>query len=228
MNAIAIITARGGSKRIPRKNIKEFLGKPIIEYSIDAALQSKLFEEVMVSTDDEEIADIARKAGAVVPFYRSANTSNDFATTADVILEVLTEYEKLGQRFEYVCCLYPTAPFIKAKRLEEGMLHLEREGCDGVIPIVAYSFPPQRSVVVREGRIKANSPDDMRKRSQDLETYYHDSGQFYCVRVDAFVREKSLMMENTQPIILSELEVQDIDTQKDWEVAELKYQLMNG
>ncbi|MFI3199915.1 MAG: pseudaminic acid cytidylyltransferase [Eubacteriales bacterium] len=228
MNAIAIITARGGSKRIPRKNIKEFLGKPIIEYSIDAALQSKLFEEVMVSTDDEEIADIARKAGAVVPFYRSANTSNDFATTADVILEVLAEYEKLGQRFEYVCCLYPTAPFIKAKRLEEGMLHLEREGCDGVIPIVAYSFPPQRSVVVREGRIKANSPDDMRKRSQDLETYYHDSGQFYCVRVDAFVREKSLMMENTQPIILSELEVQDIDTQKDWEVAELKYQLMNG
>lgn len=227
MKAIAIITARGGSKRIPRKNIKNFLGKPIITYSIQAAIESRLFEEVMVSTDDKEIAEIAIEAGASVPFYRSEATSNDYATTSDVLVEVLTEYDKLGKLYDYACCLYPTAPFITAKRLQEGMKLLEKENCDTVIPVVAYSFPPQRGVVIREGRIEAICQDNMKKRSQDLEAYYHDSGQFYCFCVKSFLQAKNLLVDNTYPVILSELEVQDIDTEEDWKLAELKYQLIH-
>lgn len=228
MSSIAIITARGGSKRIPRKNIKPFLGKPMLVYSIEAALESGIFDEVMVSTDDEEIADIAKAAGAVVPFYRSEKTANDFATTSDVILEVLEEYAKRGKEFDSFCCIYPTAPFITPERLKEGMELLMEKKPDSVMPVVSFSFPPQRCVVIEDGKLVPKWPENMPKRSQDLEPYYHDCGQFYCVNVKRFLEEKAILMPNTLPLLLSELEVQDIDNEVDWKLAELKYKLLHG
>ena len=147
MSKIAIIPARGGSKRIPKKNIKDFCGRPIIEYSIEAALKSDIFDEVMVSTDSEEIAEIARMAGAKVPFLRSTKTSDDYASTADVILEVLENYKRKGKEFKYAVCIYPTAPFITSKRLCEGMKLLQEKNGGMVIPIVKFSFPPQRGLI---------------------------------------------------------------------------------
>lgn len=227
MKRIAIITARGGSKRIPRKNIKPFLGKPILEYSIEAALQTGIFDEVMVSTDDEEIAQIAGKAGAKVPFMRSERTANDFATTADVIEEVLNSYEQMGMEFDTVCCIYPTAPFVTPDAIKEAMLSLEQENADCVIPVVRYSFPPQRSVVIHNGRLSPKWPENMAKRSQDLEPFYHDCGQFYCLNVSSFNKQKAIWMENIVPFIQDESNVQDIDTPEDWKIAEMKYQIMH-
>ena len=223
MKKLAIITARGGSKRIPRKNIREFAGKPIIMYSIEAALQSGVFDEVMVSTDDEEIARIAIASGAVVPFYRSAETSNDYASTADVIREVLKEYEKRGKSFDQLCCIYPTAPFITARRLTEAMKCLEEKQADCVMPVLRFSFPPQRGVIIQDGMLNAKWPEHMNSRSQDLEPIYHDAGQFYCLNRKQFQLQNKIIMERTYPIILSEMEVQDIDTKEDWQLAEQKY-----
>lgn len=228
MKRIAIITARGGSKRIPRKNIREFLGKPIIEYSIEAALKSGIFDEVMVSTEDEEIAKLAKKAGASVPFLRSAVNANDFASTADVLLEVLHEYQKRKREFDQACCIYPTAPFITKTDLKEAMELLEATQADSVLPVVRFSFPPQRCVVITGECLQAKWPENMFKRSQDLETLYHDCGQFYCVDVKSFQTQKKLLMENTKPYIRSEMEVQDIDTLEDWTIAEHKYQLLHA
>lgn len=227
MKTLAIITARGGSKRIPRKNIKPFLGKPILLYSIEAALGSGIFDEVMVSTEDAEIAAAAGKAGAAVPFLRSEKTAGDYATTAEVVLEVLEEYEKAGKTFDAFCCIYPTAPFITADRLKEGMRVLQEKKADSVMPVVSFSFPPQRALVVREERLTPKWPENMSRRSQDLEPFYHDSGQFYCVNTKAFRREKTIIMENMYPLLLSELEVQDIDNETDWKLAELKYRLLH-
>lgn len=226
--SVAIITARGGSKRIPRKNIKPFLGRPILEYSIAAAQQADIFHEIMVSTDDEEIAQTAREAGAKVPFFRSEDASGDFATTADVIAEVLTSYEQIGMCFDTVCCIYPTAPFVTADTIRRAMLLLEQEQADCVIPVVKFSFPPQRGVVVREGRLTPRWPENMAKRSQDLEPLYHDCGQFYCLNVESFQRQKAIWMKNAVPLIQDEKYVQDIDTPEDWEIAEMKYQMMQG
>lgn len=223
--AVAVITARGGSKRIPHKNVKEFCGKPMIEYSISAALKSGVFDEVMVSTDDSTIAGIAEKAGAKVPFMRSKRNAGDMAATHEVILEVLESYKKMGNQFEYICCIYPTAPFLTEEKLKESMRYIEEFHADEVIPVVAYSFPPQRCFVIRNGRVQFQWPENRLKRSQDLETYYHDCGQFYFLRTDAFIREKSMLLENTVPMILDEMEVQDIDNQKDWEIAEMKFRL---
>lgn len=225
---VAVITARGGSKRIPRKNIKPFLGKPIIAYSIEAALQTGLFDEVMVSTDDEEIADVAKKYGAKVPFMRSEKTSNDFATTAEVMTEVMETYEQNGNHFDYVCCIYPTAPFITSEVLAQAMKLLEEGDSDCVIPVVKFSFPPQRCVVVNEeGKLLPKWPECMKMRSQDLEPYYHDCGQFYCMRVDRFLEQKEMWMKDVEPFIQDEINVQDIDTEEDWRIAEVKYQVMH-
>jgi N-acylneuraminate cytidylyltransferase len=226
MKSVAIITARGGSKRIPRKNIKPFLGRPILEYSIEAALQADMFHEVMVSTDDEEIAHVAKRAGAKVPFMRSESTSNDFATTADVIAEVIGSYERIGMSFSQVCCIYPTAPFVTANAIKTAMMLLEQEKADCVIPVVKYSFPPQRGVVINNGRLTPKCPESMSKRSQDLEPMYHDCGQFYCLNVESFKKQKAIWMENVVPFIQDEINVQDIDTPEDWKLAEMKYKLL--
>lgn len=226
MRKIAIITARGGSKRIPRKNIKPFLGKPILAYSIEAAIQSGLFEEVMVSTDDEEIAEIAKQYGAKVPFFRSEKTSGDFATTNDVLLEVLEEYEKRGEHFDIGCCIYPTAPFVTAKKLKKAMEMLVNSDADTLIPVVAFSYPPQRAMIVKDERLVFKYPEYMDSRSQDLIKHYHDVGQFYCFKVEPYKVTKKLMLGNILPFEISELEVQDIDNRTDWEIAEIKYRLM--
>lgn len=227
MKTLAIITARGGSKRIPRKNIKNFLGKPIIEYSIEAALKSKVFDEVMVSTDDLEIAEVAKKAGARVPFFRSPEKANDFATTADVIEEVIVKYREQGELYTHLCCIYPTAPFITSKRLKEAMKLLENINADSVVPVVPFSYPIQRGFLINEDKLKMKWPEYMESRSQDLEKVYHDSGQFYCLKIESFLKEKKLFMKNTFPMILSEIEVQDIDTMDDWNLAEQKYKYFN-
>lgn len=221
---IAVITARGGSKRIPKKNIKDFCGKPILAYSIEAALQSQLFDEVMVSTDSQEIADIAIKYGASVPFMRSEATANDFATTNDVLVEVFTEYEKRGQKFDEAVCIYPTAPFITAKKLQDAVRIMEEEKADALTPVVRFSFPPQRAFVIREGSLEYQFPECAPKRSQDLEPIYHDCGQFYVMKVENVL--KGLPAKKSAPLILSELEVQDIDNEEDWKMAEIKYKMM--
>lgn len=226
MRKIAIITARGGSKRIPRKNIREFCGKPILAYSIEAALESKLFDTVMVSTDDGEIAEIARRYGAEVPFYRSESTAGDYATTNDVLLEVLAEYEKRGEHYELGCCIYPTAPFVTADKLRDAMERLESSGADTLIPVVAFSYPPQRAMLVKEGRLVFEYPQYLDSRSQDLEPHYHDVGQFYLFYTEAFKRNRKLMTGDILPYVVSELEVQDIDNLTDWEIAEIKFRFM--
>ncbi len=224
---IAIITARGGSKRIPNKNIKNFCGEPIINYSVKAALNSGIFDEVMVSTDSEEIAYTAKKAGANVPFMRSEKTSGDFATTADVLLEVFGCYEKTGKTFDYACCLYPTAPFITTKKLKLGLDTLINNKASSVVPVVKFSYPPQRGFIIGEDNtITYKWPENYSKRSQDLEPLYHDAGQFYFYNIKEFIEKKGVDLEKVVPIILSDLEVQDIDTADDWETAEIKYNLL--
>lgn len=228
MSAIAIITARGGSKRIPRKNVKDFLGKPIICYSIEAALSSGIFDEVMVSTDDEEIASIARQAGAKVPFMRSEKTSNDYAATDDVLMEVLDEYQKRGQTFDYMACLYPTAPFITAKKLVMAMEQLKASDASGLMPVVPFSFPPQRGMVERNGKLAFQFPENALVRSQDLETVYHDCGQFYFYDVKKYLDKQAEVNDDYIPFVMKETEIQDIDNETDWALAEMKYKLLYG
>lgn len=224
--AIAIITARGGSKRIPKKNIKEFCGKPIIAYSIRAALDSGIFDEVMVSTDSEEIAEIARAYGAKVPFMRSAKTSDDFATTADVLMEVLERYQELGRTFEVMSCIYPTAPFVTTQKLQSAYDTLTKEHAVMAMPVVAFSYPPQRSYILQGNMLEMKWKENYNKRSQDLEKMYHDAGQFYMYQVEAFIRLKGQMTESIVPVIVDEMDVQDIDNESDWKLAELKYQMI--
>lgn len=223
MKNLCIIPARGGSKRIPRKNIRSFLGKPIIAYPIEIALQSGLFDEVMVSTDDDEIAEVAQKYGAVVPFRRSTLNANDFATTAEVLTEVLTTYKKNGIAWEYACCIYPTAVLIKEARLKEALNLLQKKKYDSVFPVVEFSYPIWRSLTMNEqGLIRMRWPEYLTARSQDLPKAYHDAGQFYWFGADTFGKTKTLVGDNTGSIVLSEMEVQDIDNASDWLLAELK------
>lgn len=223
---IAIITARGGSKRIPGKNIRPFCGRPMLAYPVEAALESGLFDEVMVSTDSPEIAETARAAGAQVPFLRSRENAGDFATTAEVLLEVLDAYRERGESFEEVCCLYPTAPFVTAGKLQQAAALLTESGADSVVPVVRYSFPPQRAFVIRGGLTVMKHPEHAGTRSQDLEPYFHDCGQFYLLRTEQFLQKRQIFTDRTVSIEMPELEVQDIDNETDWELAELKYQIM--
>ena len=227
MKAIAIITARGGSKRIPRKNIKDFCGKPIIAYSIAAAKESGIFDEIMVSTDDDEIAAVAREYGASVPFMRSEATSNDFANTGDVIDEVLGEYEKRGMTFDIICCIYPTAPFIRPERLVEGMRMIQSGDYDAISPVVKFSYPPQRGFIMVDGFLRYKYPEFIRTRSQDLEPMYHDVGQYYFTTTESFNRNKNFSPPRSGCVILTDDEVQDIDNPQDWETAELKYRMLH-
>jgi len=228
-NKIAIITARGGSKRIPRKNIKLFNGVPIIKYSIDAAINSEIFDEIMVSTDDEEIAEIAIKYGAKVPFIRSNENSNDFSTTADVIEEVVMDYKnKINLEFEYLCCIYPTAPFITKNKLVQAMNLLIEKNADCILPIVKYGYPIQRSLKIENGLAVMNWPENYLTRSQDLPPVFHDCGQFYCMKTSSLLTQKKLFADFTIPLEVSELEVQDIDNEVDWKLAELKFKLLES
>ena len=225
MKKLAIIPARGGSKRIPHKNIKEFLGKPIIAYSIEAALNSGLFDEVMVSTDDPEIAAIAKRYGASVPFMRSAETANDFATTADVLNEVISEYKKRGQIFDNLCCIYATAPLIASQDIIDAYNRLSQGDFACVYPVVQFSYPIWRCLdVAEDGSMKRRWPEYENSRSQDLPKEYHDTGTFYWYKL----QQGTLTSGKIGAIIVPEDRVQDIDTETDWKLAEMKYKLLNG
>lgn len=226
MRKLAIIPARGGSKRIPKKNIKSFLGKPIIAYSIEAALKSGLFDTVMVSTDNSEIAEVAKEYGAEVPFLRSAENADDFATTADVILEVVQEYEANGEIFEFACCIYPTAPLLSVETLKDGWDLLREKHYATVFPVAPFGYPIRRSLRLEDdNRAVMNWPEHINTRSQDLEQAYHDAGQFYWLSLGKFTKQQKLFTDNTGVIVLDEMQVQDIDNEVDWKIAELKMQL---
>lgn len=221
---VAIIIARGGSKRIPRKNIKPFLGKPIINYSIIAAQNAGCFDEIMVSTDDTEIAETAKSAGAVIPFMRSVATSDDFSTTADVIMEVLAQYKSAGKTFDYCCCIYPTAPFVTSEKLKQAFDKLVESGADSVFPVTRFGYPILRSLKINEeGLVQMNWPEYLNSRSQDLPAAYHDAGQFYFLNINGFLNKKKLFTDFSVPIVVPESEVQDIDNEEDWKIAEIKY-----
>ncbi|EQA36353.1 pseudaminic acid CMP-transferase [Leptospira inadai serovar Lyme str. 10] len=226
MANVAIITARGGSKRIPKKNIKEFHGRPIISYPIEAAKKSGLFEDVIVSTDDEEIADVSKKFGASIPFSRSAKNSDDYAGTTDVLLEVLSHPKIAERRFRYACCIYPTASMLDTEQLTKAWSLLNSGDLDTVFPIVKYGYPIQRSLRMDSNSlITMNFPENLNKRSQDLTPSYHDAGQFYFFNVERFLSSQKLWTERSAGLLLKEMEVQDIDTIEDWEIAEFKYGL---
>lgn len=226
-NNLCIIPARGGSKRIPRKNIKDFLGKPIIAYSIEVALSSGLFDEVMVSTDDNEIAKVAQQYGAKVPFMRSSGNANDFATLADVLLEVVTAYSKKERYFTNICCILPTAPLVTSQRLTQAYSKLEENNLDSVIPVVEFSYPIYRALEFNETKhLKMIWPEHSTTRSQDIKSAYHDSGSFYWIKSNCLEAEKTLFCKKSGGIIVPEIETQDIDSKTDWQLAEMKYKLI--
>lgn len=227
MANLCIIPARGGSKRIPRKNIRPFLGKPIISYSIEVALASQLFDEVMVSTEDEEIAEIALKYGAKVPFFRSEYNAGDFATTVEVVMEVLDGYGR--SKFDTVCCIYSCAPFVTIDLLKQAETKLHEEKLDSVFPIIAYGHPIQRALLLNEkGHVFPVAPEYISTRSQDLEKRYRDAGQFYFGDVNALFEKKKMWTDNSGGIEIDEMAAHDIDTDADWMMAELKYKLIHG
>ena len=228
MKRIAIILARGGSKRIFKKNIKLFFGKPIIVYSIEAAISSGLFDEVMVSTDDLEIANIAIEYGASVPFIRSQKSANDFATTFDVIKEVIEKYDEFNKKFDLACCIYACAPFVSKKTLKLSFKILRENKFDSVFPILPYSFPIQRALRCEENKVNFFNHEFSLSRSQDLEKSYHDAGQFYWIDTQTCLDKNQLITDNSGSIILSELEGQDIDNEIDWKLAEIKYGLLQS
>ena len=226
MNNLCVIPARGGSKRIPHKNKKHFLGKPIIAYSIEAALESNLFSEVIVSTDNAEIAKIAIQYGAKIPFMRSAKNASNFSTTFEVIEEVMEIYEEKRVVFEKVCCVYPCAPFITSGSLQKAYIKLKKNQFTSVFPVIPYSTPIQRAMKLNNGKIRLIDSVNLNNRSQDLEQSYFDAGQFYWMDIEKVLSTKSIITENSGAIILSEMEGQDIDTETDWALAEFKFKLL--
>ena len=225
MRNLAIIPARGGSKRIPRKNIKPFLGKPMLAYPIEAALGTGLFEEVMVSTDDGEIAEVACQYGATVPFMRNQETANDYATLANVLHEVLDNYEQMGRSFDNMCCILATSPMLRSEDLSNGFHSLMESDFSTIIPIVQLSYPILRSFRMNEnGGLAYNWPEYAKSRSQDLPMAYHDSGTFYWHKVNLW-RTGQISRGS---IVLSEDTVQDIDTEQDWKMAEIKYKIQHN
>lgn len=223
MSKVAIITARAGSKRIPNKNIINFLGKPLISYAIQNAIDSDVFDEVMVSTDSKDIAQLALEHGAVVPFMRGVENAGDFSTTSDVIEEVLAEYEKLGKKFDFACCIYPTSVLVEPAYIKECLEILMNSKCDAVIPVVRYSMPIERALIINGKKLKMKYPDYERVRTQDIDPCYHDAGQFYWINVDSFKMQRKLFMNDVSPYVLEETSVQDIDEFVDLEMAEIKY-----
>lgn len=221
---IAIITARGGSKRIKNKNIRNFCGKPIIYYPIKAAINSNLFDEIMVSTDSKEIAEIAIKYGAKVPFYRSAQNSDDFATTIDVIIEVLNQYKDLRINFDFGCCIYPTAAFVDSNNLIDAYNQFNTSNSESLISVTKYSTPIQRALTKNNNNIEFAWPENINKRSQDLKEMYFDSAQFYFFRPEIVLSQKKLITQKCSAFEFDENSCHDIDNESDWHIAELKYQ----
>lgn len=223
---IAIIPARGGSKRIPRKNIKLFYGKPMIAYSIETALQSGCFDKVIVSTDDQEIANIAKQYGAEIPFMRPTEISDDHATTIDVIHHAVTWYESQNINIDNVCCLYATAPFVCQNDLQQGLTLLTQEGVEFTFSATEFPFPIQRAIkIAKNGEISMFNPENALVRSQDLAPAFHDAGQFYWGKKQAFLEKKAIFAPHSRAVLLPRIRVQDIDTPEDWEMAEYLYQL---
>jgi len=221
---VAVIPARGGSKRIPRKNIKNFCGKPIIAYSIEAALQTGLFERVIVSTDDEEIAAVARDFGAKTPFLRPKEIADDYTGTNAVVKHAIQWFEKNVSKVEYACCIYATAPFIQVDYLKKAYQSLSHSNKLFAFSVTSFAFPIQRSIrICNDGGAEAMFPDAVSQRSQDLEEAYHDAGQFYWGRAQAFLNDQAIFENHSLPIILPRHLVQDIDTPEDWLRAELMY-----
>ena len=223
---IALIPARGGSKRIPRKNIKSFSGKPIIAYSIEAAKKSECFDKVIVSTDDEEIANIARNLGAEIPFMRPKNLSDDHSTTMDVIRHAQDWYEANSESIEAICCLYATAPFVTAYDLKRGYKILNENKCEYVFSATTYAFPIQRAFYLDENNgVKMYQPEHLLTRSQDLNESYHDAGQFYWCSQKAIAKNLPIFETHSRAVILERNCVQDIDTPEDWSFAQALFKL---
>lgn len=223
---LAVIPARGGSKRIPRKNIRPFRGKPMIAYSIAAARGAGLFDRVIVSTDDAEIAAIAKSLGAEVPFIRPADLSDDQAGTIAVIRHAITWAREAGLHPDHVCCIYATAPFLRADDLRASFELMQREGACFSFPVTSFPFPIQRAVKLEGGRLAMFMPDHFASRSQDLEPAYHDAGQFYWGEADAFMADHVIFGPQTVPLVIPRWRVQDLDTAEDWERAEIMYDVL--
>jgi N-acylneuraminate cytidylyltransferase len=224
---VCVIPARGGSKRIPRKNIKEFNGKPIIAYSIEAALKSNCFNQVIVSTDDDEIAEVAKKYGAQVPFSRPDELSNDYVGTIPVIKHAIEWMEDNNNLIENVCCLYATAPFVRSKIISKAYQKLKDTKADYCFSVTSFAFPIQRAIKVTEkNKVSMFYPEYFNVRSQDLEESYHDAGQFYWGKAQAFKDELPLFSEVATPYVLPRYLVQDIDTLEDWIRAEAMYKVL--
>tara|TARA_B110000977_G_C11054773_1_gene483660 strand:- start:1182 stop:1868 length:687 start_codon:yes stop_codon:yes gene_type:complete len=227
MSNLCIIPARGGSKRIPRKNIKHFLGKPIIAYSIEAAINSGLFEEVIVSTDDEEIAEISLSFGASVPFLRSSKNSSDHATTFEVLEEVFNKLSEQNRIFKYCCCIYPCAPFVKPKILKNSFKKLTENNLDSLFPIIKYGHPIQRALKINPGnKLRYYFSENTLSRTQDLKDMFYDAGQFYWMNLNEILTHQKVVTSNSEGILISELEAHDIDNELDWKLAELKFNLL--
>ena len=226
MSCVAIITARGGSKRIPQKNIKQFMGKPMIAYAIDAAKESGIFDEVMVSTDSEEIANVARNLGAEVPFMRSEKTSNDNATTFDAIDEVVQEYKKKNKFFDNLCCIYPCVPFLKSETLKNAYEMLPE--FDAVIPVCKYPAPIEWAMKIESGLLVPNDREAQNIRSQDISPKYFDVGMFYFCKTEKIYENNSLLPKKTTAYVIDEIQCQDIDTMDDWYMAEIKYKIIHN
>ena len=224
---LAVIPARGGSKRIPRKNIKRFGGKPMIAWSIQAAQRTGLFDRIIVSTDDKEIASIARKYGAEVPFVRPAKLSDDHTGTAPVIAHAIEWYLKHDFHPIEICCIYAADPFLRSEDIKLGQKTLERSKADFAFSVTSYAFPIQRAVKLRDdGGIEMFDPSQFQVRSQDLPEAFHDAGQFYWGTRDAWLSDTPIFSPKSAPVFLPRYRVQDIDTPEDWEQAELMVEVL--
>jgi N-acylneuraminate cytidylyltransferase len=224
---LAVIPARGGSKRIPRKNIRDFCGKPIIAYSIEAALASNLFDQVIVSTDDDEIASVAREFGAETPFMRPAEIADDHTGTNAVVKHAVQWYKMNGYEISHVCCIYATAPFVQKEYLKKGHDKLINSNKSFTFSVTTFPFPIQRAIRINEmSEVEAFWPEYINTRSQDLEEAYHDAGQFYWGEAGAFLNDITMYSSASIPIILPRYLVQDIDSLEDWTYAEYLYEVI--
>lgn len=225
---LCVIPARGGSKRIPRKNIKQFCGKPLIVWSIEKAIESECFDKIIVSTDDIEIANIAKKYGAEVPFIRPRELSDDYTSTTEVISHAIKFQIENSKRPSIVCCIYPTAPFVQTKDIKHGLEILKTSGVDYVFSVTTFAYPIHRSFrMTKDQKIEMFWPEYLNSRSQDLEEAWHDAGQFYWGITDAWLEKKSVIGKNSKPIRLPRYRVQDIDNYEDWERAEWLFKIIN-